>query len=174
MPTQSRFQQVFRSKYCIYRPDIKMARTSRHATGAKNRVSKYDQSNIFQILRKLSPGSHIFLSGRIDQLAPPCTRIPLSSSCRRALRGTCSGRSGPGSSPRGRSRTRGLAPRAAANPGFSPRGRARARGLAPGPRARANRARLSVRGAPKARVYACAAALKARVGSSGARVKRGR
>ena len=83
----SRFLLVFRSKYCTYKSDIKMARGSRHATGAKNTVSKYDQSNIFQILRKPSPGCHIFFSGRVDQLAPTCTRIPLSSSCRRALRG---------------------------------------------------------------------------------------
>ena len=91
MSTQSWLLQVFRSKYCTYRPDIKMARGSSHATGAKNTVSKYECSNIFQILRKPSPSYHIFFSGRVGQLAPPCTRIPLSSSCRRALRGTGTG-----------------------------------------------------------------------------------
>ena len=81
----------FLEQYCSYRPDIKMARTSRHVTGSKNRVSENELSNIFQILRKPSPSYHIFFSGRAGQLAPPCTRIPLALLILRALRGTGAG-----------------------------------------------------------------------------------
>ena len=105
-------------------------------------------------MRKPTPSYHIVRSGRVEQLALPCTRIPLAPVPLGALRGTtCSGRSDPGSSPRGRARTRGLAPRAAANPGSSPRGRARARGLAPrAARARKPRALKRARSAQSARL----------------------
>ena len=55
-----------------------MPRTSKHATGNKNRVSENKLSNIFQILRKPTPSYHIVRSGRVEQLALPCTRIPLA------------------------------------------------------------------------------------------------
>ena len=41
------------------------------------------------ILRKPTPSYHIVRSGRVEQLALPCTRIPLAPVPLGALRGTC-------------------------------------------------------------------------------------
>ena len=69
----------FLEQYRSYRPDIKMARTSRDVTGSKNLVSENELSNLFQILRKPTPMCHIVRSGRIEQLGAggkPSTRLP--------------------------------------------------------------------------------------------------
>ena len=68
-----------------------MARTSKHATGNENRVSEYDWLNLLHFLRKPTPSCHTVRSGRVDQLALPCTRIPLAPVPLGALRGTAPG-----------------------------------------------------------------------------------